>query len=30
LISQSYLQGMIVWSFTKRVMPYLSIRFNLH
>jgi hypothetical protein len=30
LISQNYLQGMIVWSFTKRVMPYLSIRFNLH
>ena len=25
LISQNYFQGMIVWSFTKRVMPYLSI-----
>ena len=30
LISQNYLQGMYVWSFTRRVMPYLSIRFNLH
>ena len=25
LISQNYFQGMIVWSFTKRVMPYLPI-----